>query len=460
MQVLEVIIGLVFVYLLLSLVCTAINELIAQWLSSRAVTLLDGIRTLLGGDSKPDVKKAKATSDESARVRGVALETLRSQAPAETAAYGTALAAQEDAADRDQVARSNLTMAQRAKEQAAAALKLLASAAAQLKLSASDALVRTTEAEYQKALTAAAATSAALATAGKALERADSALRSAAPDQLTRFQVATQRAREHREALAATERVAGIYAHPIIAGLSQVRRRWYGFGKMRLPSYIPPRAFSMALLDTIAPVDANGTLTLAGLRAKALKLPPAIGRPLLLFIDDAVGDLAGMRTNLERWYEDAMVRVSGLYKRKTQRALLVIALVVALATNADTIRIVRELATNEALRKAVVTDAEAYVSRDSTGQIVPASQYERIRQTVDTLQGLGIPIGWSSRPWSSLDRPTLSNVAGILLTALALSLGAPFWFDFLNKFVNIRSAGRAPEEKPKPPEALPPPRGA
>jgi hypothetical protein len=49
---------------------------------------------------------------------------------------------------------------------------------------------------------------------------------------------------------------------------------------------------------------------------------------------------------------------------------------------------------------------------------------------------------------------------GLLMTMFALSLGAPFWFDMLNKVVNIRAAGRAPEEKPKPPEALPPARGA
>jgi hypothetical protein len=38
-------------------------------------------------------------------------------------------------------------------------------------------------------------------------------------------------------------------------------------------------------------------------------------------------------------------------------------------------------------------------------------------------------------------------VCGWLLTALAASLGAPFWFDMLSRFVNIRNAGKAPSEK-------------
>jgi hypothetical protein len=36
---------------------------------------------------------------------------------------------------------------------------------------------------------------------------------------------------------------------------------------------------------------------------------------------------------------------------------------------------------------------------------------------------------------------------GWILTAVAASLGAPFWFDTLNKFMNVRSVGASPDEK-------------
>jgi hypothetical protein len=39
-----------------------------------------------------------------------------------------------------------------------------------------------------------------------------------------------------------------------------------------------------------------------------------------------------------------------------------------------------------------------------------------------------------------------SSILGWILTALALSLGAPFWFDLLNKFINIRAAGTKPAD--------------
>ena len=50
--------------------------------------------------------------------------------------------------------------------------------------------------------------------------------------------------------------------------------------------------------------------------------------------------------------------------------------------------------------------------------------------------------------------PFWTKVLGLLLTALAASLGAPFWFDVLNKFMAVRGAGKAPEEKPKDPRRV------
>ena len=41
----------------------------------------------------------------------------------------------------------------------------------------------------------------------------------------------------------------------------------------------------------------------------------------------------------------------------------------------------------------------------------------------------------------------IKKFAGWFMTGLALSLGAPFWFDLLSKFVNIRGAGVKPERQ-------------
>jgi hypothetical protein len=60
-----------------------------------------------------------------------------------------------------------------------------------------------------------------------------------------------------------------------------------------------------------------------------------------------------------------------------------------------------------------------------------------------------LPIGYSTseHPW--MDDSGVSPVfvvAGWLLTAIAMTLGAPFWFDTLNKFMVVRSTIK-PQEK-------------
>jgi hypothetical protein len=54
---------------------------------------------------------------------------------------------------------------------------------------------------------------------------------------------------------------------------------------------------------------------------------------------------------------------------------------------------------------------------------------------------------WANAP-EKFPRPLLCewafNLCGWLLTAIAVSLGAPFWFDLINKFINIRMVGQKP----------------
>ena len=52
----------------------------------------------------------------------------------------------------------------------------------------------------------------------------------------------------------------------------------------------------------------------------------------------------------------------------------------------------------------------------------------------------------AERAWSLAARHLQDHLFGWLLTALAISLGAPFWFDILNKIIVIRSTVK-PKEK-------------
>jgi hypothetical protein len=112
---------------------------------------------------------------------------------------------------------------------------------------------------------------------------------------------------------------------------------------------------------------------------------------------------------------------------------------------------------------------------DSINRIIDSEQSKMILQAagqIDQINSLGIPIGYrKDLPPVSWFRPdslkpkmasgyflyhqqaTLPNVliylAGIIITMFSLSVGAPFWFDLLVKFVNLRKAGIKPSTDKK-----------
>jgi hypothetical protein len=108
------------------------------------------------------------------------------------------------------------------------------------------------------------------------------------------------------------------------------------------------------------------------------------------------------------------------------------------------------LSLSAALREAVIAQAKTYMETAKPPEAAPANQ-PTVNERIAQLQQLGIPMGWKSRP--SHPGEWWNKLAGLALTAFAVSLGAPFWFDLLNRFMNIRSAGKSPGEKEKGPKA-------
>ena len=250
-----------------------------------------------------------------------------------------------------------------------------------------------------------------------------------------------------------------LYAHGLIRPLYR--------DATALPSYIPSRTFALALWNmATGGADGGVTTNLREIRATVAKIPQQeLKTALLTLIDEANGDLERARANIEHWYESAMDRVSGWYKRKTAYTMLAIGLVMAAVLNADTINIATALARNSALRAAVVTAAEKRLAADQqkpTGgtqsnadaDARDTAATQALIQAHSEVKALGLPIGWSGwkaskdDPRRAPDTPVdwLLKVVGLLLTGFAVSQGAPFWFDLLNKIMVIRSTVK-PKEK-------------
>ena len=227
-----------------------------------------------------------------------------------------------------------------------------------------------------------------------------------------------------------------------------------------LPSYIPTRTFSSALLDVLFP-QTTATLgenptNLAGMLAELEKLPDSKAKQAICaLVKQAGGDIAETRRALEAWFDDGMDRAAGWYKRKTQLVLFVIGLVIAVGLNVDSIAIGRTLWISPALRSYSVAAAEQYAR--TQGAITPEAS-----EDLSALESLSLPIGWNPAkyPWNETrtEGSTSSEqfsksrllvlLSGWFLTAIAMTLGAPFWFDLLNQFMVIRSTIK-PQEKSK-----------
>ncbi|MCU1293952.1 MAG: hypothetical protein JWP08_2802 [Bryobacterales bacterium] len=260
--------------------------------------------------------------------------------------------------------------------------------------------------------------------------------------------------------------VDAFYRHPIINALFRGEFNPRRLGN--LPSYIPAKAFSIALLDILNPAAtvpegvalpgaAGDSQPVAQLRATVLKVAnPSVRSAILPLIDAAGNDIDRVRRNIEEWYNGVMDRVSGWYKRRTQIIIAAVAFGIAVLMNVDAIGIARYLYTDQLQRSVIVGRAEIAAKGNAGDQKVELADPLGWIKT----QG-GIPVGWvmTAEPGQSQEefehdwrkRPSslqswFLKIAGILFTTFAVSLGAPFWFDVLNRVMVIRSTVK-PQEK-------------
>jgi len=238
-----------------------------------------------------------------------------------------------------------------------------------------------------------------------------------------------------------TDDFAGkLYGHSLIQPIADEVDPWFQWVHKRLPSYIPSRTFALAMLDLIKTSEAS--------------VPAPVRSALDALTADVSKDAATIRQSIEDWYNSAMERVSGTYKRRTQYVLFLLGMVAAMAVNADSVAVIERLSTSKTLPAVIAAAAEQY-QKDAPG----TSPQKTLETTLGTLDKLGLPIGWTGPGDANLLNPDKQNALhaglrllqihwlGWLITGLAVSFGAPFWFDVLNRFMTVRSTIK-PDEKP------------
>jgi len=204
------------------------------------------------------------------------------------------------------------------------------------------------------------------------------------------------------------------------------------------------------------------------------------------FNQQAEDALLAVRKNIEDWFNNSMDRLSGWYKRRSQTLAFIIGITIAIMLNVDSLQLVTQLWREPIVREALALQAESLVNQNAGN--VPASDAGQLLNLKIQISQLNIPLGWigtglpanengavligdgteqlcTLTPKSSVEKfgifiswanqcypiinspefndPTgwLLKLIGLFISGVAASQGAPFWFDILKKVVNIRSAG-------------------
>lgn len=285
------------------------------------------------------------------------------------------------------------------------------------------------------------------------------------------------------------------YKHPSIKQMQQdklpIKLGLFGNFKKRFPSYIAPATFSQVLIDNIRFWDnvkaTNQPLAeIADAQIKELVegLPEGeMKRSLVSALSLAMMKGTTALVAIELWYTDYMDRVSGWYTRKVGFISLLLAFVVSVAFNINTVSVARELWVNKELRTLSADvaarsyqnfNSDNFNSNNSNG--VPLTDSVRlleiqlkidelnlVRNQIDSLTTMGYPIGWSKSIFEKIKSDSISEeipafemylskavillicVLGWLTTAVMAYMGAPFWYDVLNKIVPLRKTGNVPK---------------
>lgn len=236
----------------------------------------------------------------------------------------------------------------------------------------------------------------------------------------------------------------------------------------RTVSYIPKEVFVSALLDEIyyGSDDSNQgrnseseleneqeliyglkpTYDFHSLRAAIEnplgRLPKPFQRVVRQVYSESHENLETFRMRLERWFEMAMVRNSGTYKKKTQWWTFAFAILVTFGMNVDSIKLASHFYDNPGEAKRIADQAEIYIEKNESLPISEQADTKeaisKFKSDLNKIQELKLPIGWEKFEYDP------KSIPGWIITIFAVSLGAPFWFDTLNKLVNLRAAGKAP----------------
>jgi hypothetical protein len=289
-----------------------------------------------------------------------------------------------------------------------------------------------------------------------------------------------------------------LYKNPLIQSLNQQGNRLFKTKSIG-PSYIDSTIFSAALLELLKEeyglkfekyTDSLNELfnqlkeELKYLRNSCQQtsqfkkeLPQELVRSLLALVrqaeckvDSGEATIKDFQKEIAYWFEQSMERASGVYKRNAIGVALIIGLIIAVVGNVDTIYLVQRLYNDPSLSQTISEMAQQQVQIlknqcDAQKTVEDKNQCIKSELNKFTPAINSFPLGWELAIQENLPSVTsqrqkfltfiplyyqtqqlnpLITLLGWIISAIAIAQGSPFWFELLNKFLNVRSTGKKP----------------
>jgi len=147
---------------------------------------------------------------------------------------------------------------------------------------------------------------------------------------------------------------------------------------------------------------------------------------------------------VEKWFDNGMERATGVYQRNARGVAFLIGFFIAIAANIDTLHIMDSLSKDSLLRATISSYSEELVN--NANDKLNEEELERVQAQVNqALDRLELPIGWGQQKNNYTNENQLSiylaglkKLLGWIISGIAISMGANFWFNLLKKIFEVK----------------------
>ena len=166
------------------------------------------------------------------------------------------------------------------------------------------------------------------------------------------------------------------------------------------------------------------------------KLPDSEGKKAFInWINQGVTNIADLRTRTTTYFNGMMEQAAATFRARARSFVIMLSIGITVLFGTDSIQLAKALWMNVELRAIATAQANAVVAREGANV--------DLTELINSLGAFSIKIGWwqtqqfpPNSDWGAWALFILLKVAGLGITAIAVSQGASFWYDLLKKIVS------------------------